>query len=76
MRQDSRGESHLNDEMKHVNKDPVRLQPLQPEGRRQEAKTYPLKVLCRAECNLYERWAWAMSFFSPFYTHLTDPHQY
>lgn len=64
------------EEQKHVDENLVRLNTIRNEGLKIEAKKYPLKILCQAECKIYELWGTTMMMFSGSYTHVTDPHPY
>jgi hypothetical protein len=64
------------EEQKHVNENILRLNTIRNEGLKIEAKKYPAKFLCQAECKLYELWGTTMMMFSIPYTHVTDPHPY
>jgi RHS repeat-associated protein len=64
------------EEQKHVTENLVRLNTLKKEGEKIEAKKYPLKILCSAECKVFELWGLTMMMFSAPYTHVTDPHPY
>ena len=63
------------EEQQHITENVVRLNTLKKEGEKLEAKKYPLKILCSAECKAYELWGFTMMVLSGPYTHVTDPCQ-